>query len=127
MSEYQYYEFLAVDYPLNEHQLAELSTLSTRALLTPTSLVNTYHWGSFRGDPRKLIETYFDAFLYLANWGTRQLMIRLPARLLDLETAARYCAGEAVTTWAAGDHVILSLASEQEEGHWMMTCSRLPP
>ena len=77
MSEYQYYEFLAVDRPLDERQLGELRALSTRARITPTSLVNTYHWGDFRGDPRKLMERYFDAFLYLANWGTHQLMIRL--------------------------------------------------
>ena len=30
------------------------------------------------------MERYFDAFLYLANWGTRLVMIRLPSSLLDL-------------------------------------------
>jgi hypothetical protein len=54
VSEYQYYEFVAVDRPLSERQLAELRELSTRAEITPTSFVNTYHWGDFRGDPRKL-------------------------------------------------------------------------
>ena len=42
MSEYQYYEFVAVDRPLDERQLAELRALSTRARITPTSFVNTY-------------------------------------------------------------------------------------
>ncbi len=50
--------------------------MSTRAHITPTSFVNTYEWGSFKGDPRRLVERYFDAFLYLANWGTRELMLR---------------------------------------------------
>ncbi|MGH3931892.1 MAG: hypothetical protein ACRDTF_18175, partial [Pseudonocardiaceae bacterium] len=59
-----------------------------------------------------------DAFLYLANWGTHRLMIRQPARLLDLETAARYCPGDSADCWAAGDHVILDLVSEQEGGDW---------
>src|SRR5215472_9001927 len=49
MSEYQYYEFLAVDRALNERQLAELRALSTRARITPTSFVNTYQWGNFPG------------------------------------------------------------------------------
>jgi hypothetical protein len=118
VSEYQYYEFLAVDRPLDERQLGELRALSTRARITPTSLVNTYHWEDFRGDPRKLMERYFDAFLYLANWGTHQLMIRLPARLLDIETAARYCAGESAVSWANGDYVILDLVSQDDSGDW---------
>jgi hypothetical protein len=28
------------------------------------------------------MERYFDAHLYLANWGTRELMLRLPKRVL---------------------------------------------
>ncbi|MFN2495034.1 MAG: hypothetical protein ABR608_03865, partial [Pseudonocardiaceae bacterium] len=118
MSEYQYYEFLAVDRPLDERQIGELRALSTRARITPISLDNTYHWGDFRGDPRTLMERYFDAFLYLANWGTHRLMIRLPARLLALETAARYCPGESADCWAGGDHVILDLVSQAENGGW---------
>jgi len=38
MSEYQYYEFLAVDHPLDERQQAEVHALSTRALVTATTL-----------------------------------------------------------------------------------------
>jgi hypothetical protein len=115
MSEYQYYEFMAVDRALDEQQLAELRALSTRARITPTSFVNTYHWGDFRGSPSKLMERYFDAFLYLANWNRRELMVRLPRRLLDIETAARYCPADAASAWAAGNHVIVSLTSEEEQ------------
>ncbi len=118
MSEYQYYEFLAVDRPLDERQHAELRALSTRARITATSFVNEYHWGNFRGNPTVLMERYFDAFLYLANWGTRQLMIRLPRDLLDLGVAERYCTGDAASAWAADGHVILSLSSEDEDEYW---------
>jgi hypothetical protein len=38
MSENQYYEFLAVDRPLDERQQAEVRALSTRARITATSL-----------------------------------------------------------------------------------------
>jgi hypothetical protein len=34
MSEYQYYEFLALDRPLTEEQLTELRSLSSRAEIT---------------------------------------------------------------------------------------------
>ena len=33
---------------------------------------------------------YFDAFVYVANWGTHQLMFRIPGNLLDAETARAY-------------------------------------
>jgi len=72
MSEYQYYEFLALDRPLTEKQRAELRSLSTRTEITATRFVNEYHWGDFKGDPPKMMERYFDASLYLANWGTRR-------------------------------------------------------
>jgi hypothetical protein len=80
MSGYQYYEFLALDRPLAGKQLAELRSLPTRAEISATRFASEYHWGNFRGDPRAMMERYFDAFLYLANWGTRQLMFRLPRR-----------------------------------------------
>ena len=93
MSEYQYYEFRS-DRPARstEEQMAELRRLSTRAEITPTSFTNTYHWGDFKGDPRKLMHEYFDAFVYVANWGTHRLMFRIPGNLLDAETAPAYCA-----------------------------------
>jgi hypothetical protein len=119
VSEYQYYEFLAVDRPLDAKALAAVRALSTRARITPTSFVNTYQWGDFKGDPRALVERYYDAFLYTANWGTRQIMLRLPAALLDLATAERYCATDAASSWADGEHVILDLIySADDGGEW---------
>jgi hypothetical protein len=79
MSEYQYYEFQAVDRPLSETDREALRDLSTRARITATSFTNSYEWGDFRGDPAKLMERWFDLHLYFANWGSRRLMIRLPA------------------------------------------------
>ncbi len=58
MSEYQYYEFLAIDRPLDARQRAELRALSTRARITATSFVNEYHWGDFRGNPAALMERW---------------------------------------------------------------------
>jgi len=119
MSEYQYYEFLAVDRPLDERQQAEVRALSTRARITATSFTNEYHWGNFRGDPRKMMERYYDAHLYLTNWGTYQVMLRLPSTLLSLEVAEQYCIDPHVAAWAAGDHLIVDLTSEDESGDWV--------
>jgi hypothetical protein len=70
------------------------------------------------GRPAGADASYFDAFLYLANWGTRQLMFRLPSSVLELEVVTRYCATDTACAWTAGDSVIVSLTSEQEEDDW---------
>ena len=49
---------------------------TSRATITANRLVNTYEWGDFKGDPHALVTQYFDAFLYYANCGARQLMLR---------------------------------------------------
>jgi hypothetical protein len=118
MSEFQYYEFLAIDRALDEQQLAEVRALSTRARITAACFTNEYEWGDFRGDPRKMMELYYDAHLYFANWGTRQLMLRLPRVLLSLETAEQYCIDPDVAAWASGEHLILAMTSEEDEPEW---------
>jgi hypothetical protein len=56
MSEYQYYEFKAIDKPLTKKDMQALRNLSTRAQINPTSFVNEYNWGDFKGNPLKLAE-----------------------------------------------------------------------
>jgi hypothetical protein len=119
MSEYQYYEFLALDRPLTEKQRAELRSISTRAEITATRFVNEYQWGDLKGDPRKMLERYFDAFLYLANWGTRRLMFRLPRGVLDSETAEQYCYTDTASLIETDSHLILSLYVDREpDDYW---------
>jgi len=114
MSEYQYYEFLALDKALTSWQREELRQLSTRAEITATRFTNEYHWGNFRGDPEKMMANYFDAFLYLANWGTRHLMFRVPRAALDPEYAEEYCYTEAASLIETDDHLIISLYADRE-------------
>jgi hypothetical protein len=119
MSEYQYYEFLAVDRPLTAAEQAEVRQLSTRARITATSFTNEYHWGDFKGSPDQMMQRYYDAHLYLANWGTHRIMLRLPRTLLDPKIAGRYCAGGQVSMSTTREHVILDLTSEDESGEWV--------
>lgn len=116
MSEYEYYEFQALDRPLTEDEMDELRSCSTRAAITATRFVNHYEWGNFKGNQSLWMEKYFDAFLYLANWGTHELSFRLPHRVLDLETAKQYCCGEAASARLEGGFVILELLSREEDG-----------
>jgi len=115
MSEYQYYEFQAIDRPLTAGEVDELRSYSSRARITATSFVNEYSWGNFKGNENAWMEKYFDAFLYLANWGTHIVKLRLPARLLGLETASQYCS-ESASARAKNGNIILTFASEDEGG-----------
>jgi hypothetical protein len=116
MSEYQYYEFLAIDCPLDAKQMAALRALSTRAEITSTRFTNVYNWGDFKGSPEKLMEQYFDAHVYMANWGTQILMLRLPKALLSKETLAPYCFDEGLHGWTKGEHLIIEWHREGESG-----------
>jgi len=86
MSEYQYYEFIAIDKPLTTQKMAELRSVSSRADITATSFVNEYNWGNFKGDPADWIRRYFDAFVYTANWCSCQFMLRVPLNCFSLKT-----------------------------------------
>lgn len=119
MSEYQYYEFLAVDRPLTAAEQAEVRQFSTRARITATSFTNEYHWGDFKGSPDQMMQRYYDAHLYLANWGTHRIMLRLPRTLLSPKTAEQYCVDGGVSMSTTGEYVILDLTSEDEEGDWV--------
>jgi len=61
------------------------------------------------------MERYFDAFVYVANWGTRQFMVRLPVRGVDLPAIETY-AGGGLKFWVKDEFVILSFQFEDEEG-----------
>jgi hypothetical protein len=116
MSEYQSYEFIAIDRPLTSKQMAALRGVSTRAEITPTRFWNEYQWGNLKADPAKLVERYFDAHLYLANWGSRRLMLRVPVVRVDVNALRACFVGDAATVRRAGEHLILDLHSEDDDG-----------
>ncbi|WP_162625064.1 hypothetical protein [Streptomyces cadmiisoli] len=114
VSEYQYYEFLAVDRSLDAEQLQQVRALSTRARISSTRFVNEYHWGDFRGDSTKLVEQLYDAHLYYANWGSRRLLLRLPATVLPAKKATAYARNEALTVWSRSGHTLLDFSRDGE-------------
>jgi hypothetical protein len=118
VSEYQYFEFLAIDRPLSAAQQAEIRSLSTRATITATSFVNEYEWGDFKGDVSSLMESYYDAHLYVANWGTHRVMFRLPSSLLDPEVVEAYRVGDQVDAWPTDEFVVLDFLNDDETGEF---------
>jgi hypothetical protein len=87
MSEYQYYEFLAIERELTSKEMSALCNISSRAEITPVSLTNVYNFGDFKGNPTDLVRQYFNAHVYMANWGTALFMINLPLEAISRETA----------------------------------------
>lgn len=115
MSEYQWYEFVALDRPLSPKDMQELRAISSRAEITRTRFSNEYEWGDLKADPAALLVRYFDAHLYFANWGTHRFMLRLPAANVDEQSLRAYFPGGAVTLTRAGSHVILDFSSDTDE------------
>lgn len=119
MSEYQYYEFQAIDRPLNGKQMERLRAFSTRATITPTRFTNVYHWGNFKGDVSEWMKMYFDAFLYVANWGSRTLILRIPERLIELETMRRYCASGCFSYSCTGGNLLVWYDCGEVNDDWI--------
>jgi hypothetical protein len=114
VSEYQYYDFRALDRPLTRNEMAALRSISTRAAITATSFTNHYEWGDLKANPSKLLEKYFDAFVYVANRGTREFHIRLPQGSIDYKLLKAMVAGESLRVRKTAAFVILELALESE-------------
>ncbi len=116
MSEYQNYEFQAVDRPLGEADRQGLRALSTRARITATSFANSYDFGDFKGDPAELMERWFDLHLYLANWGSRRLMMRLPKRLVDRSLVDAFLREvDCAELRVSGENLILDVTRDEVE------------
>ncbi|MGE0824050.1 MAG: hypothetical protein AB7G75_30255 [Candidatus Binatia bacterium] len=115
MSEYQYYEFLALDRPLEPAEISTLRSISSRAEISSTRFTNVYNFGDFKGSPEKLMEKYFDAHVYVANWGTQTLMLRLPRGSVDEKVLALYGVADFFKFWTTKEHLIIQWERNDEE------------
>lgn len=121
MSEYQYYEFQTIDLPLTAEQQAEMRRLSSRVELSASRAAFNYSYGDFRGNPLKVLEQHFDALLYIANWGSKQLAFRFPEGALTLEQLQPYLLGDEESY--VGDirttkqNLVLNLEIREEGGY----------
>lgn len=91
MSEYQYHEWQTLGRRLSAEEQNAVDGLSSHIDVTATQTIVTYHWSDFRHDPLKVLAKYFDAYLYLANWGTRRLAFRFPNGMVDVPVIEAYC------------------------------------
>lgn len=115
MSEYQYYEFVALDKTLSTAQLAELGQISSRAEISSNRFAVVYNYGDFRGDTQVFMTRYFDAMVYVSNWGTHRLMLSLPSNLVDQALMQAYCTDTSVSMQVKGKTLVLDLTSNLED------------
>jgi hypothetical protein len=62
-----------------------------------------------------MVRRYHDAHLYLASWGSRRIMLRLPRTMLDPEVVAPYYVDDGLMMTVTDEHVILEMVSENDE------------
>ncbi len=123
MSEYQYYEFQAIDRPLTREEMSELRSCSSRARITSTRFTNVYHFGDFKGNRPEWMRRYFDAHLYDSNFGSRVFSLRFPTGWIDAATIMPYQVEGALEVAKTRTHLILSFILETEpdesgKRHW---------
>lgn len=116
MSEYQYYEWQTVDRLLTEEEQEAVGRLSSHIEVSSSQAVVTYAWGDFKHDPRNVLVRFFDAHLYMANWGSRRLMFRFPSGLLSWEAIEPYCVKDRIMFKTVGGFDILDMDLSEEEG-----------
>ena len=116
MSEYQRYEFMTSDRPLTQTQQREVKRLSSHIEASSTHALIEYHWGNFKHDPIAVLYSYFDGFLYWANWGAPQLAFRLPRGVLPTNLLNGYDLDEFVTFSPRPEYDILDIHFAEMEG-----------
>ena len=116
MSEYQYYEWQTLERPLTAAEQMDVNGLSSHIDVTSTQAIVTYEWGDFKHDPVHVLAEYFDAHIYIANWGTRRLAFRFPKGLVDVGAIERYCDEYHVHIKTIGDMQVLEFEMNEEEG-----------
>ena len=117
MSEYQYYEFLAIDRQLTSEEMSALRALSTRANITAVSFTNEYHWGDFKGNPDDLMKRFFDAYVYVANWMTAIFKVRVPIETISEKMAEAMAVRHTLDFKATKTHWVITWSLSESEDY----------
>lgn len=127
MSEYQYYEFCKINQPLTLEARKEMYSLSSRANVTTHGASYVYNYGSFRGDPKKLLLNYFDVFFYISNFGCIRLMFKYKDQEINITELNTYCVKHFIRCETQNSHVLLDINFTNEDGFgWIEGEGMLP-
>lgn len=117
MSEYQYYELVAVDRQLSKDEMGYLRGISSRAQISSNRFCNTYNYGDLKADPRQLLSRFFDAYVYVSNFGCKIFAIKVPRNLVDASLLLRYLVNDTCNYTGVTDHWIIEFAYENEDDY----------
>jgi len=119
MSEYQYFEWQTIDRPLTAREQADVDELSSHMdTVTSTQAIVTYSWGDFKHDPKQVLLKYFDAFLYDSNFGVRELMFRLPKKLVDVDQFQSYLIEDRIMLEQHGAYFVLHIGVNDDADYF---------
>lgn len=117
MSEYQYYEFAAIDRPLTPTEMDELRAVSSRAAITPIGFSNHYEWGDLKANPDAWMRRYFDAFVYSAHWCSCRLSLRLPRAVFQAAELQPFANGTTLVMDATENGWVLNWSLDESEDY----------
>lgn len=115
MSEYQYFEFAALDRPLTTAEMRQLRAASSRADITPAGFVNAYDYGSLKARPLEWMQRYFDAFVHVSGWGARRFALRLPRDCFSAAALKPFLTAPVLEVCRDKQHWILDWQLDGEE------------
>jgi hypothetical protein len=121
LSEYQYYEFRTIGRTLSEKERKEVDKWSSRGNTTNTSFSVTYNYGDFRYTPIDCLNSHFDAFLYITNYGNLQIGFKFLTELIDQAAIEPYCVRNRIELLVKGNYTLLVLdfSTEDSEDFWI--------
>jgi hypothetical protein len=116
VSEYQYYDFRAIDRALTRAEIAELRSISRRAAITSTSFTNHYEWGYLKADPLRLWRSTSTRFFTLQ---TGEHVNSISAFRRDwLTTECSEPCSQVAHVRKAGNSVIVAFENQFEDDDW---------
>ena len=118
MSEYQYYEFRAVEQKLTDQQKTALREISSRAKITSSSFVNEYNYSDLRANEIDLMAEYFDLGFYISNWGQACLYIKIPQGLISEHILRQFEWDHVVEHESRNNQIIITLSMPENEEYF---------
>lgn len=122
MSEYQFYEFQSIDRPLQDEDIEAIHQYSSRVQVNRRKAIFEYSYSDFRYDEVEVLRKHFDMMIYMANWGTRRLLIKFPRESVSLENLKKYeiegdgGLDEYTKIISSGSYVIIDIYMDAEDG-----------
>ncbi|MEO2017271.1 MAG: hypothetical protein ABGZ53_23180 [Fuerstiella sp.] len=118
MSEYQWVHFIALDGPVSPKNMDYMRGQSTRASVSPWEFTNEYNFGDFHGKSHEMLRRGYDLYFHFANYGVRNIELRLPELPCDQKTFKLFVSKHEVdwTNDKRGKAGILTICPEADAG-----------